>query len=219
MTKTLIFDSSAIITFALNDLNPAMEKLKQKFNGNFFISQEVEKETILRSIGIPRFMLEALKIKKLINLGILEKYDGNIKKETEKILDIANHTFKARGEWITIIHSGEASCIAIYNLINDEDKALIIDERTTRLLCESPENLRNILETKLHTKVESIVDNYNFFKNINIIRSCELMFLAYDYGFIDLPANRKDSIKALMYSAKYNGCSISNKEIQEAMLL
>lgn len=215
--KYLIFDSSAIITFALNDLTYLLKDLQGKFNGQFIFSKEVEKETITRSLTIPRFMLEALQIKAIVNDAIFTRYEKNFKKEKEKILNIANHTFKARGEWISIIHDGEASCLAIYKALQSEKKAIVIDERTTRMLCESPENLRKLLEIKLHTKVEAVKENYGYFKDIKIIRSCELIFLAYMYGFISLPASKRDAIRALMYAAKYKGCSVSNQEIKEVI--
>ena len=43
------------------------------------------------------------------------------------------------------------------------------------------------------------------------------MFFAYSKGLIPLPANKRDSIKALLYAAKYKGCSVSNQEIKEAI--
>lgn len=215
--KYLIFDSSAIITFAMNDLTDLLKNLHEKFNGDFIFSREVEKETIIRSLDIPRFMLEALQIKELVNDLVFTRFEKNLKKEKEKILNLANHTFKAKGEWIIIIHEGEASCLAIYKMLTSNKKAIVIDERTTRMLCESPENLRKLLEIKLHTKVEAVKENYDFFKDIKIIRSCELMFLAYSKGLIKLPASKRDSIKALLYAAKYKGCSVSNQEIREAI--
>lgn len=215
--KYLVFDSSAIITFAMSDLAYLLKDLHEKFNGDFLFSKEVEKETITRSLNIPRFMLEALQIKGLVNDAIFTRFEKNLKREKEKILNVANHTYKARGEWISIIHEGEASCLAIYKNLISEKKAIVIDERTTRMLCESPENLRKLLELKLHTKIESVKENYNFFKDVKIIRSCELMFLAYANGLISLPASKRDSIKALLYAAKYKGCSVSNQEIREAI--
>ncbi|MBS3073543.1 hypothetical protein J4465_01985 [Candidatus Pacearchaeota archaeon] len=215
--KYLIFDSSSIITFAMNDLTYSLKELHEKFNGDFIFSKDVEKETITRSLDIPRFMLEALQIKGLVNDTVFTRFEKNLKKETERVLDIANHTFKAKGEWISIIHGGEASCLAIYKMLTSNKKAIVIDERTTRMLCESPENLRKLLGLKLHTKVDSVKENYDFFKDIKIIRSCELMFFAYSKGLIPLPANKRDSIKALLYAAKYKGCSVSNQEIKEAI--
>lgn len=219
MTKTLIFDSSAIITFALNDLLSYINPLKEKFNGSFTITRSVQEEIINRPSKILRFMLEALQIKKFADAGIIEIFQKDIRKETDKILEIANHTFRAGDEWIKIVHDGEASCIALYNLLNEEKKAIVIDERTTRMLCEAPENLHKLLERKLKTKIQAIEKNYEFFRGIKIIRSSELIYMAYISNIITLPIEKKEAIKALLYGAKFKGCAISDKEIREAQTL
>ncbi len=213
--KTLIFDSSAIISLALNNLISYIKPLKQKFKGNFLISDEIHEEIIGRPSKNLKFMLESLQIKELVKEEILEIFKEDIIEETKNILYLANHTFKANGEWITILHGGEASCIAIYNLLNEQKKAIVIDERTTRMLCESPENLRTLLERKLKTKVEATEKNYDFFKDIKIIRSSELAYMGFISKIIILPAEKKEAIKALLYGVKFKGCAISEKEIKE----
>lgn len=46
--KALIFDSSSIITLALNDLLYILEPLKAKFKGEFYITEDVKREVIDR---------------------------------------------------------------------------------------------------------------------------------------------------------------------------
>ncbi|UZE93596.1 MAG: hypothetical protein IB618_02355 [Candidatus Pacearchaeota archaeon] len=219
--KALIFDSGAIITLALNDLLYILEPLKRVFRGEFYIPEPVKKEVIDRSLQSKKFMLEALMIKSLINKGILKVIPSSkiLKRETKKILDIANHTFKTEGEWIRLIHEGETSCLALFNLIDAKDKAIVIDERTTRMLCEAPKNLHRLLETKLQKKIKAIEENYSFFKNFKIIRSSELGFIAYKKRIIQLPAKSKDALRAILYATKYKGCAISNYEIEIAKKL
>jgi len=212
--KALIFDASSIITLALNNLLYVLEPLKRKFNGSFFITENVKYEVIDKPIQEKRFMLEALFIKKLLDNGTLELYRGSGLKEKSRLGNIANSTFISEGDPIRILHSGETSCLALYHKLKIEKKAVVVDERTTRILCESPDNLRRLLELKLHRKIHSVEKNYNFFKNINLIRSSELALQAYKFGFIDLPGKKQDIIRAILYAAKFNGCAISNQEIE-----
>ena len=217
MTKALIFDSSAIITLALNDLLYILEPLKKKFKGEFYIAPSVKQEIIDKPITEKRFMLEALFIKKLLEKNILTHYyNSEIAKEQEKILNMANTTFQSDRGPIRILHGGEASCLALFKEIEADKKAVVVDERTTRMLCEAPWNLKRLLESKLHTKIDAKVDNYRFFQNFNLIRSSELGLMAFKLGIIDLPGKKEEILEALLYAAKFKGCAISNKEIEEA---
>ena len=216
-TKALIFDSSSIITLALNNLLYILEPLKKKFGGEFYITEDIKKELIDNSMQIKRFMLEALTIKKLIDDGVLKIVSSKeIAKEAERLENIANYTYKTQEEWIRIIHEGEASCLALYSMIKADKKALVIDERTTRMLVEAPDNLRKLFEKKLHTKISSKPENYSFFKGFNIIRSSELALIAYSAKIISLPTKPKEAIAALLYAQKYKGCAISWQEIDLA---
>ncbi len=210
--KALIFDASSIITLALTDLLHILGPLKEKFKGEFYITKEVKYEIIDKPIQERRFMLEALFIKKLIEQGTLKVYPV-IPKEQSRFLRTANSTFISDGEFIKIVHPGEVSCAVLYNQLDAQKKAVVVDERTMRLLCESPENLRRLLENKLHKKISAVEKNYPFFKNFKIIRSCELALMAYEFGLVDLPAKKGEIIRALLYATKFSGCSISSKEI------
>lgn len=135
----------------------------------------------------------------------------------KRILNIANSTFKTNGEFIRVIHEGEASCLALYNLI--KASALVVDERSLRMLCESPKNLHKLFQSKLHRRVTANEKNYSAFKGFRIIRSAELAFVAYRNKIINLPAKKSNAIKALFYAVKYKGCAISRNEIEVAKRL
>ena len=227
--KALIFDASSIITLALTDLLDILEPLKNSFQGEFLITEEVKYEIIDRPIKERRFMLEALFIKKLFEKGVLKLYPVN-PREQLRTLRIANSTFVSNGEFIKIVHPGEVSCLVAYKAIDAEIKktsgfldaeksnfsskiAMVVDERTMRLLCESPGNLRKLLENKLHKKISSVERNYSYFQDSRLIRSCELALIAYKFNLIDLPAKKSEVIRALLYATKFSGCSLSSKEI------
>jgi hypothetical protein len=216
--KALIFDASSLITLALSDLLYILEPLKEKFCGDFFITEDVKKEIINKPIQEKRFMLEAMFFKRLLENGVFRLYNKEhlLLKEKERILQAANTAFISNGELIRLIHFGEASCLALFNLLSADKKAVVIDERTTRMLCEAPDNLRKLFEGKLHTKIEVRRENYQKFKDFKIIRSCELALIAYNHGIIELPARRQDVVEAIMYATKFKGCAVSSREIAAA---
>lgn len=219
--KALIFDSSTLISLAMNGLFEELKRLKKTFDGKFLITIEVKKEIIDRPLTIKRFELEALKIKQLLDEGILEMpfsigiKDAEITKKTEEILNISNRTFIGKGEEIKILDLGETSCLALSRILDEKgiSNVIAVDERTMRMLVEKPENLARLLNKKLHTKINANNENFKFFKGFKFIRSAELVYIAYKKGLVDI----KDDIAldALLYAVKYKGCSISNEEIEE----
>lgn len=219
--KALIFDASTLISFAMNGLYDELRKLKGIFDGKFIITKEVKGEVIDRPLTIKRFELEALKIKQLLDEGVLELpsslniSDKEISKNAYRFIEIANTTFKSRKDHIKLIDLGEASCVALARILEDRriENVLAIDERTIRMLIEKPENLEKLLENKLHSEIILNKENLKRFKGFKIIRSTELVYLAYKKGLIDLKYGMV--LDALLYAMKFKGCSISEEEIRE----
>ena len=222
MTKAIIFDASTLISFSMNGLIEEIKALKGIFkDGHFIITNEVKGEVIDRPIKIKRFELEALKIKSMLDQGILEMpsaigvKDSEISTKTNEILELANKTFTGGDREIKILHLGECSCLALAGILNKQgiQNAIAVDERTTRMLIEKPENLKKLFQKKFHTKIFSDPKNFKFFKGFNVIRSTELAYVAYKKGLVRL----KNGIvlDALLYALKFKGCAISNEEIQE----
>ena len=193
-SKVIIFDAGTIINFAMNGLLEEFRGLKKIFNGKFLITKEVEEEIVEKPLKIKRFMLEALKIKGLIDEGILEMPsvlgidENKISKMTVEIKNIANNTFFGHGNAIHIIDSGETSCLALSRLLDEKGikNVVSVDERTIRILGEKPENLLAIFQKKLHTEIEAKRENFKSFKDFNFIRSTELIYIAYKKGIIGL---------------------------------
>ena len=101
-----------------------------------------------------------------------------------------------------------------------------MDERTIRLLIEDPKKLEHILEHRLHTKVyvegKNLRKFRDFTKNIKLIRSVELVTLAYELGLLDkyipnLPGGKKTLLESLLWGVKLDGCSVSKREIGQIM--
>ncbi len=219
--KAIIFDSSTLINFVMNGLLTEFRELKKIFGGKFLITREVQAEIIEKPMKIKRFGLEALKLKELLMDKVLETpsvfgiNDEKISKISKEITDIANNTFFGRKSAISIIHEGEASCLALSILLNEKGikNVLSVDERTMRILGEKPENLLEIFKKKLHTEITAKRENFKTFKDFKFIRSTELIYIAYKRGIIKL--RNHDVLDALLYALKFNGCSISDDEITE----
>ncbi len=221
-TKAIIFDSSTLINFAMNGLLAEFRELRKLFDGKFLITKEVAGEIIDKPMKIKRFELEALKIKELLADNVLEMPsalgidDNKISKGTKDIMELANNTFFGNETAIHLIDLGEASCLALGKLLNEKGikNVLSVDERTTRLLGEKPENLLALFQKKLHTKITAKKENFKSFKDFKFIRSTELIFIAYKKGIIKLK-NHGNVLDALLYAMKLNGASISEEEINE----
>ena len=158
--NVLIFDSSALISIAMNGLLNELEKLKQIFPGKFIIPKEVKFEIVNHPLETKRFELEALRLNQLLKKGILEMPESieissaEISTESERLLKIANSTFFERKKReIHLIDYGESACLVLSKILEKKGvkNLILIDERTTRLLSEKPENLKRLLD--------KIVDN------------------------------------------------------------
>jgi len=219
--KVIIFDASTLISFAMNGLFKYLVELKKTFKGRFIITKEVKEEIIDRPLRIKRFELEAMQVNQLLldktlefpdSLGISEK---EISQETDKIMNLINSSFYEKGKPIHLVDLGEVSCLALGKILNEKNipNLLAIDERTARMICEKPENLRKLLVKKHQTTIsydKNLIKDLNQFK---IIRSAELIYIINKKGLIEI--QNKKVLEAMLYALKFKGCSISEEEIEE----
>ena len=213
----LIFDSSSIISIATNNLLNILRELKKQFKGDFIIPSSVKKELIDNPIKGKKYKLEALIIQDLLEDKVL-----TIKKEKiNYLMNLANSIYINKRKKIRIVHEGEIEAISMQN-----NNISVIDERTTRMLIENPMKLKELLEKKLHSKIHIDVKNLNEFKklteNTKIIRSTELMTIAFEKGLFKdfIPkGKRKDFLDGLLWGLKLRGCAISSDEINQILRL
>ncbi len=222
MNKALIFDASSLISLAMNGLFDELRSLKRVFNGKFLITKDVFNESIAKPLTIKRFELEAIRLNQLVEDKTLEFSnvdESQIQTETKKILELSNSMYKSKDEFVKMIDLGEASCLALSKILTTQKvpNLIVIDERTTRMLCESPNQLKKLLERKLHIRVNLQKDNSSYFKEFKIIRSCELIYVAFRKNLTLLKG--KQSLDALLWALRFKGCSISDEEIKEIKLL
>ena len=220
--KYLIFDSGPLINFSMNCLLLLLERLKQTTEIEFLITKEVKKEIIDVPLTIRRFELEALKLEDLFDRKIIKHADiteqevNKLREIREKLMQIANTTFRAGNKDVHLIDKGEAAALALSTILKQKTgqyAPLVIDERTTRMLCENPDKLKRLMEEKLHTNIKTEKQNYQYFQPFKIIRSTEIAFIAYKKGLTELKDARV--LEAMLYGLKFKGCSISEGEIGE----
>ena len=217
--KYLIFDAGPIISLTLNGMLPVIEKLKGVFGGEFILTPAVKREVVDRPMKIKKFKLEALQVQDMIDRGVFKMSkdiisNQKLDSEAKKILKNANGTLRSTstGEKIKIIQDGEVACLAFANLCGC-DNVIVIDERTTRMLTEAPENLEKMMESKLHTPLDANLDLLEGMKHFKFIRSAELLYVAYKKDLIGVK-KEKELLDALLYGVKFKGCAISSTEIE-----
>lgn len=219
MTKALIFDTGTLINLSMNGLLDILEKLKKNCNCRFLITREVKYEIVDRPMGIYRFELGAIRIQNLIDSGIIEMPssfdigDAEISSKTKEIMEIANHSVEINGKWVKIVSEGEMSCLALSTELSERgiENIIAIDERTTRVLAENPENFQRMMSEKMHRNVHVEEEVLKSFSNFKFIRSSELVYAAYKKGTIDLKG--KKALESLLYATKFKGAAISFEEI------
>ena len=217
--KALILDAGPVISLTMNNLLWILGPLQKEFNGKFYITEAVKKELIDKPLATKRFKFEALQAQHFIKkkvLNIVESYP--LKQKTLHLLELANNSLFAKNHPVRIVHYGEMSSLAACILMNAS--AVSIDERTTRELVECPEGLTRLMESKTHTKIEVDKKNFSELKKeiagIKVIRSAELVTIAYELGLLDKYAIRSDRaelLDAILWGVKIDGCSINKEDI------
>jgi hypothetical protein len=144
--------------------------------------------------------------------------DSETKKIIEKIDFLANNAFLLGKKPVKILHSGEIEALALLKKMNAD--ALAIDERTTRLLIENPEELHSSMEKKYEKNIEmnkaNVAEFQKMFSEINIIRSSELIALAFEMDALAGEVEKtKKGLEAALFAAKFSGCSVSFSEISD----
>lgn len=212
--KRVICDSSSLISMSMNCMMPLVVELSEY--ADFIITKTVYDEIITTPQEGGRHRMGPLNFKALVKSGILKIEEAD-KNEAERILTASNNVYYMRRKPLKIIHLGEAEALA---LAKDGD-VLLMDERTLRFLIENPWDLKDLLEHRLHEKV--FLDKQkdeafrNYCKGVSIIRSSELVAVAYEKGILQkyFTGEKKEVLEACLWSLKFSGCSLSGDDIGE----
>lgn len=219
----LFFDAGPLITLTMSRLLWILDPLKRVFGGTFYITPAVYEEVITKPGSIKRFAYESLEIQKLIKDGILTMYTQIPKTKVASLTKLSNQLYTVNGgKWMEIIQVGEMETVIASQ--KEGDRTIAMDERTMRLLLEDCSSLKSLLERRSRKKVNAHTKNISAFTKhigeISIIRSIELAGVAFAFGLLDsLLSSKKDApeelIDAVLWNIKYNGCAVTEHEIEE----
>ncbi len=214
VSKTVVCDSSSLISLSESCNLGVLAFLKGKFGADFAIPPSVEKEIVERPSRVGRFTYSAARLHHLLNSGVLRVADPlTLASDAEGILSSANSLFSAEVP-LRIIQRGEAECMALLSPL--KARALLIDEKTTRLLLEDPKKLLSLMRAE-HGAVKADETALGAFKRkypFTALRSTELVSFAAQNGFFDdFAPDANEIFHASVYALRYAGCAISQKEI------
>ncbi len=225
MENCLIFDTGPIISLTTNNLLWILEPLKKAFGGEFYITPSVKRELVDVPLETKKFKFEALQVLDMIERGVLKIVDQKaVRDEGYKLMQIANQCFRAKGRWLQLLQTAEMEVIAAALLYGAE--AVMVDERTMRMIIEEPQDLKKVLESRLHIRIEINKNNLNEIRKrtrtIRLLRSTELVMAAYELGLLDqfvgdIPHARRQLLQSVLWGLKIRGCSVTIDEIDEAV--
>lgn len=220
--KILFFDTGPIITLVMSRLVWILPELKKRYGGKFYITPSVKRELITRPMDIKRFQFEALQALKLIKDGVLEVYEDVPQKEVERLHALANNSFMIDDKNMEVIQSGEIESVVC--ALQAGAEAMVMDERTLRLFIENSAEMKALLERRFQKPItidkEKIKQFSKELSGIKIIRSVELIGVAYKLGLLDsyVPAQkngREILVESVLWAAKYNGSAVTEHEVEE----
>ncbi|MBI4438837.1 hypothetical protein HY640_02810 [Candidatus Woesearchaeota archaeon] len=229
--RSVVFDAGPVISLSMNNLLWLLEPLRKSFGGEFLIPEPVKEELVDRPLKIKRFEFEALQVQSEIDCGVFRVVnDTRVDALAKELYELANSCFSAKGSNISMLHFGEVYTLASVSVMGCE--AAVVDERTTRELVESPEDIAKHMQAKLHTKVSIDYGRLDKLRSMvdgmRILRSVELVAVAFEMGlldrYIDRCRNPTEEMRArlldsVLWGVKLEGCAVSEKEIERIMSL
>lgn len=209
----IVCDASSLISLSDNCLLWVL----QSVGAEFLVPAAVKAELVDQPLRSRKFELKALRIKEFITRGAVRLADEDgVKEHAMEITRLANALFKYGSHNVRILHEGESESIALVKKLGTD--ALMIDERTTRLLIEDLEGLKSYIQhrTGFDLKMNNQVarDIRNQLEGTSVIRSSELLAYAFEKGALD-ELGGLGALHASLYGLKFSGCAITSDEIEE----
>lgn len=220
--KIIFFDAGPIISLVMSRLEWILPELKKKFNGKFYITPAVEYELVERPITIKRFQFEALQVLKLIREGTLEVYKEVPAEKARELENLADSSFRIEKKYIDLMQRGEMESVA--SALKTNADAVVVDERTLRLFIENSSEMEKLLERRFQRDVIPVPQMMKQFskqlQGINIIRSIELVSVAYKMGLLNpyVPQRKEGKeilLESVLWATKFNGCAVTGQEVEE----
>ncbi len=215
----IVCDSSSLISLADTCNAEALMFLKERTGAEFVIPPVVKEEIIGAPIKVKALEYSALRIRKLVEDGVLlvESAPG-LQAKTSEILDSANSIYLVGGKPLRVLHEGEAEALALASPA--AASALLVDEKTTRLVLEDPVKLKKVIEGEYAEKLVLDMPAYQKFRSLvppmPIMRSAELLALAAKRGYFKQYGEyEEEAFHASIYSLRMAGCSLAQEELKE----
>ena len=220
MERNVVCDSSALISLADTCNIGALKHITKEAGIGFLVTPAVKMEIISRPLTIRKYAFSAVRLQKVLNDNVLSMITSEqLHDKTQRVLELANGLIRVDKKPIELVQIGEAECVAIFSSASAQ--ALLIDEKTTRLLIENPYRLRETIEAEYgHSEVsidhDSLEEFASITKGITCMRSCELLAYAYKKGFFDEYGDKKEeAFKAAIFSVREAGCGMTSAEMAE----
>lgn len=217
----IVCDSSSLISLSNNCISGVIPFFSEKHDTEFIIPKGVKKEIIDKPLQTKRYKFIGLKMKGLVEEGYLEILeDETVKDYTDRFLELGNSLLVPEDrEPIEVIHRGETEAIGLLKHLGTNN--LLIDERTTRLLIEDIDILKDYISTETKEEIKINEETKEKIeletKDIDVIRSSELVSRAYELDYFKKKS--KDLLEGSLYGLKFAGCAIKNEEIEEYLEL
>jgi hypothetical protein len=219
----ILLDAGPVISLTTNNLLWLLEPLGKAAKMPFSIVSSVKREIVDRPLMTKKFKFESLQVARLIEQGVLKVLDkAEFKSKALQLLDLANKVFWAQNAPIQIVQMGEMETLAAAALLGTNK--VVMDERITRSLIESPEQLHRLMEARLHTRLHVDTGRLEEFRthvrHVQLIRSAELAAVAYEKGLLNpfivkIPNAKRELLESILWGVKLSGCAISEQEINE----
>lgn len=213
--KRVVLDSSALISLSESCAASCLGFLKEKNSIEFLAPQTVYDECVTRPLGIKQYGFSALRIKRLFLEGIVKKteVDGL---EVDAFLEVTNKLYHVNGKNLELIQRGEAECVVLMKKAD----CLVIDEKTLRILVESPKKMGEILKSEYGKEVgldgNSLTKLQQMVRGIKILRSAEILVVAAKQGyFARFGEDEGEAGKSGIYALRGFGCSLTKEELIE----
>jgi len=208
----IVFDTGPLISLSNTCLLEALNYLPSEL----YITPTVYREVYVHPRRKRIYAWSAERIGELIGRKIFVHTLSAADLSTVEHLDrVLNSVFYSSRGPIRILQRGELEAVVLAQRL---DKILAMDERTLRLIIEDPEQLRARLARKLHGWVkvnkERLERARELIRDIFVVRSVDIVAYAYEKGFLHDKKDPVAALRAALYALKYNGCAVSEEEIE-----
>ncbi len=221
----VVVDSSSIISCSMNCVMWIFDELKEK-GFQFVVPKAVEKEVIYSGLETQKFKFESIRVMRHFITKSFTVVEDHYAGMTSTLLNYANSSFRIKNQNLKILQEADAQVAALAKEINAD--AILTDERTLRLLIESPDSLQGLMQHRLHADVQVNQNSVHEFKrhvgDVPVFRSADLVAYAISVGIFDEMIettkiydknSRKDVIEGALSALRFSGCGISFEEIND----